>query len=89
MKLWIALPLVLLVSAPAWAQQPPLQPQYVPITIDEKSYKEITGWLLEQPTKFGAPMLQWLETQERAAVALANKPKEPPKVPPEPPKKPD
>lgn len=89
MKRWLILPLVLLVSAPAWAQQPPAMsaPPYAPITINEAAYKEITGWLLDQPAKFSIPVLQWLEAQQRAAAAVANKPKDPAKL--EAPKKPD
>jgi nitrous oxide reductase accessory protein NosL len=72
----------------AKAQQPP---PYVPMVIDEKSYSELRGFLLEQPAKMAIPVLQWLEQQQNAA-RMAKMKEEAAKAkiaagPPDPPKK--
>lgn len=61
----------ILVSSPLVAQQqapapPPVVP-YIPITITEQDHNQLRDWLMEQPTKFSLPVLQWLEEQQRKA----------------------
>jgi hypothetical protein len=68
-RVLIALALIS-VSLPAHAQQ------FVPFTVDEQSYRDLRTWIDEQPTKFGLPLLNWIDRQEqKALVAEAEKKK--------------
>lgn len=60
--------LALLAASLAYAQQ--AQP-FAPLTIDKTDFDQLRSWLLEQPTKFGGPVVQWLDTQEAKALAAA------------------
>lgn len=57
--------LLLLVSTAALAQQPAPPPKAIEITAAE--YTELEKWLAEQPFKFAAPMLQFLQKKQLAA----------------------
>ena len=60
-----ALLIALLSSAPAMAQQ------YVPITLDQKTFSEIYNYANELPTKYGAPIVGTLTALEQQAQKAA------------------
>lgn len=55
----------LLAPVAALAQQPAPPPKAIEITAAE--YAELEKWLAEQPFKFAAPMLQFLQKKQSAA----------------------
>lgn len=66
MKSLLIATIVMASAFPAAAQQAQKpKPVFVPFTVDKQSYDELTAWLLDQPTKFGAPVINWLNTQEQ------------------------
>lgn len=60
------------VTAPA-----PIAPAFVPFVVTQSDYTAVRQFLLEQPTKFALPVLQWLEQREREALVATQKPPEP------------
>jgi hypothetical protein len=56
----------------------PTQPQFVPFVVDEKATQELQAWLVEQPYKFSAPVLQWLAERMRIAAEQASAEQTPP-----------
>lgn len=66
MKSLLIATIVLTSAFPAAAQQEQKsKPVFVPFTVDKQAYDELTAWLLDQPTKFGAPVINWLNAQEQ------------------------
>ena len=58
--------IMLLYTGAAFAQA-----AFVPLTVDKADYDALRAWLMEQPTKFGAPVVQWLDSREAEAQARA------------------
>jgi hypothetical protein len=56
----------LLAASPVLAQT--AAKPYVPFTVDERSLQELQRWLNEQPFKFSAPVIEWLNAQKQRAV---------------------
>jgi hypothetical protein len=66
----------------AAAQAPQSGPSYVPITIDETTYKGLHNYLGEQPGKFSTPLINWLNGEEAKAVSAKAAKEEPKTAPP-------
>jgi hypothetical protein len=64
----------LVLAASAFAQtpaSPPPPPAFVAWTVTQQDADEISKFLLEQPYKFSAPILDWLSKHEQRAQLLA------------------
>ena len=66
----IVLSAMLLTTASAIAQP---SPKYAPIVLDEATYNTLMTYLGEQPYKFSAPLLTWLQQAEAKAATDATK----------------
>lgn len=82
MRLLFIITLLVTASSLAIAAEAPTQPavtpapvvavpDFVPFTVSADDYKQLQTWLGEQPTKFGLPMLQFLNMLETRAKAGA------------------
>lgn len=59
--------LLLSTASAAYAQAP--TPPFVPLTIDEKSYKDFNEYIDNVPLKYAAPIKNWITGLEQSAVA--------------------
>ena len=71
----------LLTISPVYGQTVQLPSSYVPFTVSEADFKSMHEYLMNQPTKFSLPILQWLEQQSAAAKVKAAEKKPDEKVP--------
>lgn len=68
-----------LLAAPAFAQDKPPAPAYVPIVLTQDDLKDLQKFLDDQPFKFSSQIINWITELERRAVAKKAAEAAPPK----------
>ena len=56
--------------------QAPAQQKWIPPQVSEQDARQLRTWLDDQPTKFGLPVLQWLQNLEDRTIAKIKKDEE-------------